>query len=74
MSANTITLFTSLSVSRFPTYTTLWNFFSIDGQTARTDHIWRLSKALELTAHVYESYGPCVRRVTLLALPNMLRY
>jgi len=46
----------------------------MDDQTARTDHIWRLSKALELTAHVYESYGPCVRRVTLLALPNMLRY
>ena len=46
----------------------------MDDQTARTDHIWRLSKALELTAHVYESYGPCVRRVTLLALPKMLRY
>ena len=27
----------------------------MDDQTARTDHIWRLSKALELTAHVYES-------------------
>jgi hypothetical protein len=50
------------------------NFFSIDGQTARTGHVWRPSKALELPAHVYESYRPCVSRVTLLALLNMLRH